>query len=532
LLLLKQSIGRPHRDSWLLRTKGTLVDLGNFREFVFNNDAGLDCEIALVVRDVINNYDNMASDWALGVAGDRSGSTGIGVQLGTVGDYFEAVWLESRLYVHDLSEPIASFVTSLESLAEAGALVTQEDATHRDFQLAEGLLKVVTFRLNAQHEWWSRAYENFDSFQRTRISELLYDKDALTDELRNHRQNEDHPIRELIEEFERTAGLSKDEFMLYYQHLADDERASRELFLLNGPPWWSKSEHFHAWPGNQSELTERDVRTRAFRFLADLDRAILFEGLPSVAQETSKQVRDMLDGLRYLGPLRTFPLRHYEVGGSAGSGVGVEGQFAPDLLYSRAALRQSVNETLARFQIPYEIEVQDLTDNNNALTGLYVLRLRHSRSGVASSLRDVGFGVSQVLPVIVESHLIQASDWDEMLLLEQPELHLHPRLQAELADLFIQVACGDSPRLNQFIIETHSEHLLLRIMRRLRDTARGTLPDDVPEISPGDISIIYVHPLEDGSGSVPLVIDLDEDGELMTAWPNGFFEEGFRERFA
>jgi predicted ATPase len=129
--------------------------------------------------------------------------------------------------------------------------------------------------------------------------------------------------------------------------------------------------------------------------------------------------------------------------------------------------------------------------------------------------------------VIVQSLL---ADEGNTLLIEQPELHLHPRLQAELADVFIDAVCRGDDRPVGLILETHSEHLLLRLMRRIRETSRGTLPEEIPPLRPEDVSIIYVQPTE--NGSVPLVMDLDEDGELLTAWPNGFFEEGFRERFA
>jgi predicted ATP-dependent endonuclease of OLD family len=157
------------------------------------------------------------------------------------------------------------------------------------------------------------------------------------------------------------------------------------------------------------------------------------------------------------------------------------------------------------------------------------LRLLNRASGVSSSIRDVGFGLSQVLPVLLQGLL---ADEGDTVLIEQPELHLHPRLQAELADLFIVSAFGDPDAdcSKTFIIETHSEHLLLRLMRRMRETSRGTLQDGIPPVKPQDVSIIYVQPTD--IGSVPLVMDLDEDGELLTAWPNGFFEEGFHERFA
>ena len=69
-------------------------------------------------------------------------------------------------------------------------------------------------------------------------------------------------------------------------------------------------------------------------------------------------------------------------------------------------------------------------------------------------------------------------------------------------------------------------------MRRMRETAQNRLPDGMPPLRREEVSIIYVHPMEDGSGSIPIEIELDEEGNLLTAWPSGFFEEGFHERFA
>ena len=138
------------------------------------------------------------------------------------------------------------------------------------------------------------------------------------------------------------------------------------------------------------------------------------------------------------------------------------------------------------------------------------------------SHRDVGIGVSQVLPVLVSAYASK----NELLAIEQPEIHLHPALQAELGDVFLESALGDG---NNFLIETHSEHLLLRIMRRMRETSTGELPDGVPEVHPEDVMVLFVEP--DGPQSIVREMPLNERGELVKAWPGGFFEEGLREIF-
>ena len=166
---------------------------------------------------------------------------------------------------------------------------------------------------------------------------------------------------------------------------------------------------------------------------------------------------------------------------------------------------------------------------------LYDLRLIDKRRGIEVSHQDIGVGISQVLPVLVES----LTAHDEIVAIEQPELHLHPALQAELGDLFIKVALRDKlsqssydPGPATFLLETHSEHLILRIMRRMRDTSNGTLPDGIPPVAPEDVAVLFVQPKEDSSGSIVRQLQLDENGDLLDPWPGGFFEEGFRERFS
>ena len=119
---------------------------------------------------------------------------------------------------------------------------------------------------------------------------------------------------------------------------------------------------------------------------------------------------------------------------------------------------------------------------------IQALVLVEQRTDTHASHRDVGIGVSQVLPVLVSAY----ASTDKLLAIEQPEIHLHPALQAELGDVFIESAFGEGR--NTFLIETHSEYLLLRIMRRMRQTSSGTLPDGVPEVRPEDVMVLFVEP--------------------------------------
>ena len=123
---------------------------------------------------------------------------------------------------------------------------------------------------------------------------------------------------------------------------------------------------------------------------------------------------------------------------------------------------------------------------------------------------DVGFGISQILPVIVEG--IAGSS--HTVCVDQPEVHLHPGLQAEIAELMI-----GTRNEKQWIVETHSELLARRIQTRI---AEGV-------ISPSEVSILYVAPGPEGS--TISVLEIDEEGDWLTEWPAGFFEERQHEMF-
>lgn len=150
------------------------------------------------------------------------------------------------------------------------------------------------------------------------------------------------------------------------------------------------------------------------------------------------------------------------------------------------------------------------------------LVLVDQRTNTVVTHRDVGIGISQVLPVLVMAYGSQG----KLLAMEQPEIHLHPALQAELGDVFIEAALGE--RQNTFILETHSEHLILRLMRRMRETYQRK-ETGLPAITSADVSVLYVEP--DGARSIVREMPLNELGELVKSWPGGFFEEGLREQF-
>lgn len=227
----------------------------------------------------------------------------------------------------------------------------------------------------------------------------------------------------------------------------------------------------------------------------------------------------LLESVSYLGPLRAYPQRHHVISGEARDTVGVRGEDTPEAIArDHDSVTRWINQWFEAFDIPYDLDVHSIGDEVSG--DMVVMTLTDRRTQTPVSPSDVGFGIGQLLPIIVEANLAHGS----VLCVEQPEIHLHPRLQAHLADLFIATSApatgriSSRPDANQWLIETHSEALMLRLQRRVREG----------KISADDVSVLYVEPSgKDGSVVIPL--RLDSDGEFRDAWPGGFFEEGFRE---
>jgi predicted ATPase len=193
------------------------------------------------------------------------------------------------------------------------------------------------------------------------------------------------------------------------------------------------------------------------------------------------------------------------------------------VIHRRAApLTRLINQWFGKFEIPYTLKTKLLADD--VMGELVTMTLTDSRSLVDVAPSDVGFGIGQLLPIVVQG-LISIG---QIICVEQPEIHLHPRLQAHLADFLIATTRLPDDRStvrprhtgNQWIVETHSEALILRLQRRIREG----------KLDASAVSVLYVQPAG-RNGAEILRLRIDRSGEFIDEWPDGFFEESYREIF-
>ncbi|MCO6453923.1 MAG: DUF3696 domain-containing protein [Pirellulaceae bacterium] len=233
---------------------------------------------------------------------------------------------------------------------------------------------------------------------------------------------------------------------------------------------------------------------------------------------------ELFGRLFYLGPLRDFPQRHYVWSGSEPADMGRRGERAIDAVLAsrergkyispgsrkpKQTLEERIAHWLKELGLISSFTVKAIAKGSN----LYEVRVKKSPNSSEVLITDVGFGVSQVLPVLVLCYYVPKGS---TILLEQPEIHLHPSVQSGLADVLIDAA---RHRNLQIVLESHSEHLLRRLQRRIAEQV----------LQPEDVALYFCDVAQDSSALSNLRVDLFGN---IANWPKDFFGDEFGEMAA
>jgi hypothetical protein len=260
-----------------------------------------------------------------------------------------------------------------------------------------------------------------------------------------------------------------------------------------------------------AELEERTPRVNGLRRL-----------LSEMVLGPARIIRDHLCEMTYIGPLREIPSRSYRPQVTPDEARWASGLAAWDLLHldRGGELMGEVNSWLSdesRLSTGYQLErvefkevpvpsafhlifergldeddIAELQELYATLKGRTEIALRDFRKGILVAPGDVGVGISQMVPVVVAA----LRKHDGVLAIEQPELHIHPAIQVGIGDLFINAIQADQQGLTTgktLVVETHSEHVLLRLLRRIRETTDNELAPGTVGLNAKDLSVIYVE---------------------------------------
>ncbi len=507
---------------------GSAIDLGGFRQYVHKTERGRRVEWGAEI-----NTANLAGPLAERLASVRRVS--LSLLIGLEGEMDAESLLDelegrehSPIYSGKEQEGAESRVVVMAyELAADGILLTKM-SRRRD-----GMLRLD--QLNREHAVFRR------------VLEAIVLSNTTTDRVT------DADLQTLHTEVDR----------LVPEIQAKAERFLPEIFLPSG---------------GKETLAETLLRpvsrgTRA-EDLAETVRLFFPRSVAELVDGVNDLVRQEVGALTYLGPLRSFPPRHLAFTEHEDRNWYAGGGYAWDIVRQEMAVREVVNKWLSspELKTPYRLGVRSMfaldqmtdplakelgelvenldvvpdpgyehghsatIDDPDAAARSILQEMRKSnvdrltelvlvdqRTKTVVSHRDVGIGISQVLPVLVTAYASK----NRIIAMEQPEIHLHPGLQAELGDVFIEGALGE--RRNTFILETHSEHLILRLLRRIRETASGELPVGAVPLKPEDLAVIYVQAEQAGSRVVQ--ISVTAEGDFSGGWPEGFFAERAQELF-
>lgn len=316
-------------------------------------------------------------------------------------------------------------------------------------------------------------------------------------------------------------------------------------------PTWGRSllidENF--FDNTNYKIKNEDGKTSIDEVKYYQDKNTFIQVLSLILVGTGEILTEELNKFIYVGPIRKIPNRNYVPKNYLDNTRWANGLGAWDYLFhSSHNFISKVSEWLSsenKLETGYSLEKKEYKklyldsvlygkllqgrtidddwlrneiDNIETETQLYLI---DDSSQIELLPYDIGIGVSQIIPVVVGALLPNKS----ILAIEQPELHMHPKVQVQLPDLFIE----QINKINKgyFLIETHSEHIMLRFLRRIEETTEEELPNNNLRLVPEQLSVNFFE--QNDLGTKITQLPIDESGEFTKQWPKGFFKERIEE---
>jgi hypothetical protein len=534
LLILKQTVELANDPNLVLLSKGNYVDLGGYKEFINRHDESNNFSIRLFLDPLLAASFQILER----LDSDKLRYSTVGIEIVFASDAKLYV-NEIKLYVNEKSESFCSLIP-YKLQKEVKEHKVMFPSIQDELSDETNYYKVGNF--NDNHPFW---YDLWERFKREK------DLEQVTEKLREKIISLEQELSKVGETFKETCNLIQDKIResdqfdnlkenleevqkVFYEKEVSEINKTMAIFkerydyvknydfnkfiveikkfnqnhiynLKNFLPRPAFIEEGGADLYNQNPNKPYDFNME-FAQDYDINLSLFFIRI-------SREIEIYLKKLIYLGPLRDYPERYYIFSGNIPEYVGKSGRMVPDILFENQKLLNEINILLEEVKLGYQVDIRKFNDEQSGARDVFALKLIDTKTGVDVSIPDVGFGISQVLPIIVQSMLSK----DKTILIEQPEIHLHPKLQAEMGSMFAK--CIKASRNNKFIIETHSENLILRLQKMIRKK----------ELDHEDVAVIYVD--KDPNGSCCFKLRLDEDGDFLDEWPDGFFEESYNEIF-
>lgn len=551
LLYLDEILNRKNCNSETTYLGGESIDLGGFQSLVNGRD--LNKSIELTVETNLGEFD--LPDYLSNFERDHLSQAGYPEihefypSLTTAKMFVQIKWSNSRkkAYVSRYesyleNELIASIISNpdknnaqLERLEMGYFAFSNQSPDYEDIPAINELINELA------DERWSSSHEKFEFKYRTYQNEKIEDmRKLLQDD-----ENKNLPILEgLKHELKYRSTSAAKKFKLVVQSLLNEIYLLRSLQAnIKYVPLVDQEEaipNLDAGIKFPDEYWIEDQEDPSFVVKQKFIESVI----NSAVTGPVKAVANWIDEMKYIGPIRQTPPRNFIPSSHNKSQDWGSGMAAWDIVSDiDHDLVQKINYWMGkeRLNIGYQLKIKNYIEaevkNGIANTEHYsshrdktnkkVLLVKNN-SNIEVLPADVGTGISQSFPVIALSCLNKSG----LAAIEQPELHIHPKLQVELADLFIDSISNSS---SIYLIETHSEHMLLRLLKRVREVSGKRKESDASELldlttfSNSDLSIVYVQ--NDTEGSQFINIGVTEDGDFFDDWPDGFFDERDGELF-